>query len=264
MHGRVEGKTALITGGGSGLGREAAMHLAEEGANIVVSDLNEDTAQATADEINANRHAAALAARHDVSCEEDWADVLRTTNSQFGSLHILLNNAGISIHGPIEEVAFETWKQVQEVNVDSVFWGCKLALPYMRETGGGSIINISSTAALYANPMTLSYGVSKASVSYMTKSVALHCAQQRYNIRCNSIHPTFIKTPLLERLADAAGRNVEDVHQSLGDIVPLGEVLEPRDVTFAVIYLASDESKMMTGAELVIDGGLTAGYLPKI
>ena len=123
MHGRVEGKTALITGGGSGLGREAAMHLAEEGANIVVSDLNEDTAQATADEINAQRQGAAVAARHDVSSEEDWADVLKTTNSQFGSLHILLNNAGISIHGPIEEVAFETWKQVQEVNVDSVFWG---------------------------------------------------------------------------------------------------------------------------------------------
>ena len=128
MHGRVEGKTALITGGGSGLGREAAMHLAEEGANIVVSDLNEDTAQATADEINANRQGAAVAARHDVSSEEDWADVLKATNSQFGSLHILLNNAGISIHGPIEEVAFETWKQVQEVNVDSVFgvanWRC--------------------------------------------------------------------------------------------------------------------------------------------
>ena len=130
----------------------------------------------------------------------------------------------------------------------TVFLGLQIGIALHEGDGGGSIINISSTAALYANPMTLSYGVSKASVSYMTKSIALHCAQQRYNIRCNSIHPTFIKTPLLERLADAAGRNVEDVHQSLGDIVPLGEVLEPRDVTFAVIYLASDESKMMTGA----------------
>ena len=264
MNGRVEGKAALITGGGSGLGRAAAMHLAEEGANIIVSDLSEDTAQETADKINSDRPGAAVAARHDVTSEDDWADVLKTANSHFGSLHILLNNAGISIHGPIENVAFETWKKVQEVNVDSVFWGCKLALPYMKEAGGASIINISSTAALYANPMTLSYGVSKASVGYMTKSIALHCAQQRYNIRCNSIHPTFIKTPLLERLADAAGRKVEDVHQTLGDVVPMGDVLEPRDITYAVIYLASDESKMMTGAEFVIDGGLTAGYLPKI
>ena len=264
MAGRVEGKTALITGGGSGLGQAAAMHLAEEGANVIVTDVKGDTAEETAAAINVQRQGAAIAIPHDVTSEDDWARALKDGHDHFGALHVLFNNAGISIHGPIETVEFETWKQVQQVNVDSIFWGCKLALPYMKDSGVGSIINVSSTAAIYANPVTLSYGVSKASVAYMTKSIALYCAQQKYNIRSNSIHPTFIKTPLLERLADAAGRDVDDVHDSLGEVVPMGEVLEPRDVTYAVVYLASDESRMVTGAEFVIDGGLTAGYLPKI
>ena len=195
MSGRVEGKTALITGGGSGLGRASATHLAREGANVIVSDLNGDTAQETADTINAERQGAAICCQHDATSEDDWNSALNLCQEHFGALHVLLNNAGISIGGDIESTDFDTWKKLQEVDVDSVFWGCKLALPFLRDAGGGSIINISSTVGIMGNPLTLGYGTAKAAVRSMTKSIALHCARQKYNIRCNSLHPTFIKRP---------------------------------------------------------------------
>ena len=133
----------------------------------------------------------------------------------------------------------------------------------MRDSGGGSIINISSTVGILGNPLTLGYGTAKAAVCSMTKSIALHCARHKYNIRCNSVHPTFIKTPLLQRFTDAVG-NEEEAYQTLADLVPLGEILETEDVTYGIVYLASDESRMMTGSEFVIDGGLTCGYMPPI
>lgn len=261
--GRVEGKIALITGGGSGLGRASAIHLAQEGARVVVSDLNEETAAETAASINQIRQGAAISARHDATVEEDWKSVLELTQSKFGGLDVLLNNAGISIGGDIESTEFADWKKLQEIDVDSVFWGCKLAIPYMRDSGGGSIINISSTVGILGNPLTLGYGTAKAAVRSMTKSIALHCARHKYNIRCNSVHPTFIKTPLLDRFTEAVGRE-EEVYKTLADLIPLGEILETKDVTYGIIYLASDESRMMTGAEFVIDGGLTSGYMPPV
>ena len=264
MAGRVEGKTALITGGGSGLGRASATHLAREGANVVVSDLDGDTAQETANAINNERQGAAVSCRHDATSEDDWNLALKLCHEHFGALHILLNNAGISIGGDIESTDFDTWKKLQEVDVDSVFWGCKLALPYLRDAGGGSIINISSTVGIMGNPLTLGYGTAKAAVRSMTKSIALHCAREKYNIRCNSLHPTFIKTPLLKRFADAVGGDEEKAYDTLRSLIPLGDILDPIDVTHAVIYLASDESRMMTGSEFVIDGGLTCGYMPPI
>lgn len=154
-------------------------------------------------------------------------------------------------------------EKLQEIDSDSVFWGCKLALPYMRDSGGGSIINISSTVGILGNPLTLGYGAAKAAVCSMTKSIALHCARHKYKIRCNSVHPTFIKTPLLKRFTEAVG-NEEEAFKTLADLVPLGEILETEDVTHGIIYLASEESRMMTGSEFVIDGGLTCGYMPPI
>ena len=266
--GRVAGKIALVTGAGSGLGRAAARHLAKEGASVVASDLNEETAKETAEMINAERRntvgsGAAISAKHDATSENDWKTVLDLAKSKFGDLNVLVNNAGISIGGDIESTDFAEWKKLQEIDVDSVFWGCKLALPYMRDSGGGSIINISSTVGILGNPLTLGYGTAKAAVCSMTKSIALHCARHKYNIRCNSVHPTFIKTPLLQRFTDAVG-NEEEAYQTLADLVPLGEILETEDVTYGIIYLASDESRMMTGSEFVIDGGLTCGYMPPI
>jgi len=263
MAGRVEGKVALITGAGSGLGRASAIHLAEEGASIIASDLNEVTAVETAATINAKWQGAAISAKHDATNEDDWKAVLELAQVQFGGLHVLLNNAGISIGGDIESTEFAEWKKLQEIDVDSVFWGCKLALPYMRDSGGGSIINISSTVGILGNPSTLGYGTAKAAVRSMTKSIALHCARHKYNIRCNSVHPTFIKTPLLDRFSEAVGSEKE-AYQTLADLIPLGEILETEDVTYGIIYLASEESRMMTGAEFVIDGGLTSGYMPPI
>lgn len=176
---------------------------------------------------------------------------------------MLVNNAGISVGGDIESTTFSEWKKLQEIDSDSVFWGCKLALPYMRDSGGGSIINISSTVRILGNPLTLGYGAAKAAVCSMTKSIALHCARHKYKIRCNSVHPTFIKTPLLKRFTEAVG-NEEEAFKTLADLVPLGEILETEDVTHGIIYLASEESRMMTGSEFVIDGGLTCGYMPPI
>ena len=261
--GRVNGKIALITGAGSGLGRASAIHLAQEGAKIIASDLNEETAAETARIINKERQGAAISVKHNATSEGDWKTVLNLVQSKFGGLNILLNNAGISIGGDIETTDFLEWKKLQEVDVDSVFWGCKLALPYLRDSGGGSIINISSTVGILGNPHTLGYGAAKAAVRSMSKSIALHCARHKYNIRCNSVHPTFIKTPLLDRFAKVAGSEKE-AHATLAKLIPLGEILETRDVTFGIIYLASDESRMMTGAEFVIDGGLTCGYMPPV
>ena len=263
MAGRVEGKIALVTGAGSGLGRASAMHLAEEGANVIASDLNEATAAETAAMINAERQGAAISARHDATSEEDWNAVLELAQSTFGGLSVLVNNAGISIGGDIESTDFAEWKKLQEIDADSVFWGCKLALPYMRDSGGGSIINISSTVGILGNPLTLGYGTAKAAVRSMTKSIALHCARHKYNIRCNSVHPTFIKTPLLDRFTEAVG-DEEEAYKTLAELIPLGEILEPRDATYGIIYLASDESRLMTGSEFVIDGGLTCGYMPPV
>ncbi|MEE2746600.1 MAG: glucose 1-dehydrogenase [Pseudomonadota bacterium] len=261
---RLNGKTALVTGGGSGLGKAAAIHIAQEGANVVVSDLDFETAQTTAELINKERQGSAVAIEHDVTREEDWNSAISLCESHFSELNILLNNAGISIGGDIESTDFETWKKLQEVDVDSIFWGCKLAIPLMRKSGSSSIINISSTVGILGNPLTLGYGTAKAAVRSMTKSIALHCARHEYDIRCNSVHPTFIKTPLLKRFADAVGGDEEKAYDTLRSLIPLGDILEPRDVTYGIIYLASDESRMMTGSELVIDGGLTCGYMPPI
>ena len=261
--GRVEGKVALITGAGSGLGRASAIHLAEEGANVIATDLNEVTATETANLINEIDPGAAISAKHDATSQKDWRKVLKLAQLTFGGLNILVNNAGISIGGDIESTEFTDWKKLQEVDVDSVFWGCKLAIPHMKDSGAGSIINISSTVGILGNPLTLGYGSAKAAVCSMSKSIALHCARHKYNIRCNSIHPTFIKTPLLNRFIETVG-NERETYKTLAGLIPLGEILETRDVTYGIIYLASDEARMITGSELVIDGGLTCGYMPPI
>ena len=147
--------------------------------------------------------------------------MLALCQNQFSELNILLNNAGISIGGDIESTEFETWKKLQEVDVDSIFWGCKLAIPILRKFKNSSIINISSTVGILGTPLTLGYGTAKAAVRSMTKSIALHCARHKYNIRCNSVHPTFIKTHLLKRFADEVGGDEEKAYDTLSSLIPL-------------------------------------------
>ena len=187
MSGRVDGKIALITGAGSGLGRASALHLAREGANVLATDLNQDTAAETARMINGERQGAAISAAHDATKEGHWKSALELVKDHFGGLNVLLNNAGISIGGDIESTDFETWKKLQEVDVDSVFWGCKLAIPYLRDSGGGSIINISSTVGILGNPLTLAYGTAKAGLERFTWGLAAELGQ--YNVAVNVLKP---------------------------------------------------------------------------
>jgi NAD(P)-dependent dehydrogenase (short-subunit alcohol dehydrogenase family) len=254
--GRVEGKIALVTGAGSGLGRASAIVLAREGARVAVTDIDEGTAQATAAAINGTHSGAAIALGHDVTEEAAWTAALERTVAAFGGLNVLVNNAGIAEGGSVEETDFATWRRVHAVDLDGVFLGCKYAIPHIHASGGGSIINISSVAGIIAGHNMAAYNSAKAGVRHLSKSVALHCAKQGYRIRCNSVHPAFVRTPILDNLVERLGE--AKAYAKLARQVPMGRIGEPDDVAFGVLYLASEESDFMTGAELVIDGGISA------
>ncbi|HSM95311.1 MAG TPA: SDR family oxidoreductase [Rhizomicrobium sp.] len=261
MAGRVEGKIALVTGGAQGLGEAAARMLAREGARVAISDINLDGARHVAASINEIRKGAAIALAHDVASPEQWQRVVDDVAGAFGGLHVLVNNAGISAGSDVESTSFEDWKRVHEIDLDSVFLGCKLALPLMAKTVketrlGGSIVNISSISGIIAGHNMAAYNSAKAGVRHLSKSVALHCARKGYGIRSNSVHPVFIATPILDPLVQRFGK--EEAYAKLGRQVPLGTIGEPDDIAYAVLYLASDESKFVTGAELKVDGGISA------
>ncbi len=254
--GRVAGKIALVTGGGSGLGRAISELLAREGARVAVTDIDEAAAQDIASSINGSTPRAAIALAHDVTEAAAWSAALERTLAEFGGLHILVNNAGIAEGGSIEDTDLDTWRRVHAVDLDGVFLGCKLALPHMQASSGGSIVNISSIAGIVAGHNMAAYNSAKSAVRHLTKSVALHCAKQGYGIRCNSVHPAFVRTPILDPLVERFGE--EEAYAKLGRQTPLGRIGEPAEVAYGVLYLASDESSFMTGAELVLDGGLSA------
>ena len=254
---RVTGKTALVTGAAQGLGAAIAHKLAEEGASVVLTDINIDGARKQAHEINSKFADRAIAIEHDVTSEEQWMQAIKDTKDTYGGLNILVNNAGIGSLASIEEETFETWRHVHAVDLDSVFLGCKLAIPLMAESGGGSIVNISSISGIIAGHNLAAYNSAKAAVRHLSKSVALHCARVANNIRCNSLHPVFIDTPILDGLASKSGSR-EEALKKLGRQIPLGRVGLPDDVAYAALYLASDESGFVTGTEIRIDGGISA------
>ena len=252
MH-RVKGKIALITGGASGIGKAAAILLAEEGAQIIVSDINVKSANETANEIGNS----AIAYEHDVTDEGSWKILLSKIKHKFGHINILVNCAGIAMIGNIEETTLEDWKNIHAVDLDSIFLGCKTALPIMVDNGPGSIINLSSISGIIAGHNLAAYNSAKAGVRHLTKSIALHCAKKKYDIRCNSVPPAFINTNMLDDILPKGNR--EESLERLSRQVPLGRIGEVKDVAWAIVYLASEESKFMTGAEIVLDGGLSAG-----
>jgi 3(or 17)beta-hydroxysteroid dehydrogenase len=251
--GRVDGKVALITGGASGIGSATAGLLLDEGARVVLTDLEGTLANATT---NAAVSCASFRAL-DVTSEADWIAVTDAVVAEFGRIDILINNAGVVLAKDIEQTSLEEWRNLMAINLDGVFMGCKHGIRVMKNRGGGSIVNMSSVAGLVGVGHLAAYSASKGGVRLLTKSVALHCARKGYNIRCNSVHPSFADTPMLESMIAAAGQP-EKMRASLTRAAPLGRLAQPIEIARAILFLASDESSFTTGAELAVDGGLTA------
>lgn len=263
--GRVTGKIAVVTGGSSGLGRGCSLRLAQEGAKVIVADIQDDLGAGVVQEIK-DAGGQARYERLDVTDELAWQSLMDIVKEEFGALHILVNNAGIAIAGSIVDMTLEDWQQQQAVNLDGVFLGVKYSIPLMRESGGASIINMSSVAGLKGAANLSAYNATKGGVRLFTKGVALECANNRWPIRVNSVHPGIIETPIWTKInpgafeagENEAGENALDP-QALAEVaVPMGEVGFPADIANGVLFLASDEARYITGTELVIDGGISA------
>lgn len=250
---RLDGKVCLITGGASGIGRGCARKLAAEGARVVIADRNAEGGTAAAAELGAPHRFEVL----DVTDEAGWTRVVEATVAAFGRLDALVNSAGIAVWGNIERLSLAEWRLQHAVNADGTFLGCRAAIGAMKTTGGGSIINLSSVAGLIGVPDAAAYCSSKGAVRLLSKSVALHCARAGYNIRCNSVHPSFIDTPMVDSVVGAA-KDQAKMRATVEHAAPLGRIGQIDDVANLVVFLASDESRFITGSELVVDGGLTA------
>ena len=250
---RVAGKVAIVTGAANGIGKATAVLLAREGAKVVVADLQEEAGHNTVAEIKA-AGGEAVFVKLNVTQEAEWQQAIATAEQTFGKLDVAVNNAGIAYNGTVESTSLEDWQRVQSINLNSVFLGTKYAVEAMKKVGSGSIINLSSIEGLVGDPTLAAYNASKGGVRLFTKSAALHCAKSGYKIRINSVHPGYIWTPMVQGLT----KDAVEARQKLVDLHPLGHLGEPDDIAYGILYLASDESKFMTGSELVIDGGYTA------
>lgn len=248
---RVDGKVAIVTGAASGLGKADAQRLAEEGAKLVLTDINADAGMTVAKECGAEFVV------QDVGDESSWRALIEMTVETFGRLDVLVNNAGIAHIANIETTTMDQWRDTMRVHLDGTFFGCQHAIPAMTKSGGGSIINVSSIAALVGIPSYLAYSAAKGGIRSMSKSIAMYCREQRNGIRCNSIHPGSISTPMVHTaLETLVGINLMEQEDPEATRIELG-IGEPVDVANLILFLASDESKHITGAELVIDNGAT-------
>jgi len=248
---RVADKVVLVSGAGSGIGRATAKLLAAEGATVIVTDINQPGGLETVQQIGGK----ARFEEHDTAKEQDWKRIIDGVMAREGKLNGLVNNAGIA--GPFpstfETETVEQWRRMLSINVEGVFLGCKYGVPAMRRSGGGSIVNTSSLAAFLGTPALSAYGASKGAVRQFTKTVAMDCARKGYRIRCNSVHPGIIMTPMGQGILP----NDKARERALRTI-PIGEFGAPEDIAYGILYLISDESRFVTGTELVIDGGMNA------
>ncbi|HKR16532.1 SDR family oxidoreductase [Rhizorhapis sp.] len=258
MTGRVLGKRILVTGGATGLGAAFSKRLADEGAVVLVADIAESEGRALASNLDGSFYPL------DVSSEAAWESVIARIENDYGGLDVLINNAGIagSKGGEdIERVELQDFHRIFAVNVDGTVLGCKHAIPLMARSGPGSIINLSSIAALIPAAFVISYGASKATIAHISRSVAMHCAQSGYGIRCNSVHPGQVRTAMMQGIIDRVGRDSNIGPEAAGKMfdaqIPLGCPQQPEDIAHAVLFLASDESRFVTGTQLIIDGGMT-------
>jgi len=241
----LEGKTVLITGAAGGIGKAAVVAFHNAGAKVVASDL---TAPALPD--------AAMAISHDVTSEDDWQDVVATIEARFGGLDILINNAGIALVADIEETSLDAWRTVMTVNLEGCFLGTREAIKAMKAQGG-VIVNLSSIAGEIAAPILAAYSASKAGVAALGKVAAIHCTDKGYPIRVNTLKPGFTATAMVDSIGEKLG-NPERVLAKLASGQPMGRLASAEEVAQALLFLASDQSSYMTGAELVLDGGFTA------
>lgn len=245
--GRLDGKVAIVTGGAQGLGRADCEALVAEGARVLVTDINAEAGEALATELNARRAASAAFLRHDVSDEAQWIKAIETAVETFGGLHVLVNNAGIVIPATPEDTTLEQFRKHNAIMNEGCFLGCKHAIPAMARSGGGSIINVSSVASHLGYPVFFAYTAAKGAVRAMTKSIAVWCQMQKYNVRCNSIHPGATDTPML----DAANKQLGLTEEFYANSGP--GLAKPADIANVVVFLASDESRFVNGAEILID-----------
>ena len=248
---RVAGKVILVTGAGSGIGRATAKLLADEGATVMVSDINQPGGLETVQQIGGK----ARFLLQDTAQEIDWKRCIDDIMAREGRLDGLVNNAGIAGPSPstFENETVEQWQKMLSINVQGVFLGCKHGVPAMRTSGGGSIVNLSSLAAFLGTPNLSAYGASKGAVRQFTKTVAIDCARKGYKVRCNSVHPGVILTPMGEGIMPN-----DKVRERVRKSIPIGDFGAPQDIAYGILYLISDESRFVTGSELVIDGGMNA------
>ena len=255
---RIAGKIALVTGGASGIGRAVARMFAEQGGVVMVADIQETSALAVVAEI-AEQGGNAEVVPLDVTDEHQWEAAVDGVLERHGRLDVLVNNAGVGGvgDGTIEDVTLDGWRRIMGVNAEGVMLGCKHGVRAMKQAGGGSIVNMSSIAGIVGAPQLSAYCASKGAVRMLTKSVALHCARKGYGIRCNSVHPSYTDTPMVERMIQSRS-DPERMRAALSSASPFGRMGEAADIAGAVLYLASDDSAFVTGTELVVDGGVTA------
>lgn len=253
---RLANKVALVTGAASGIGGATAKRFAQEGARVVVSDIDAEGIDRVVTGIR-SEGGVALGVVQDVRDEQGWEDTIDLILKEHERLDILVNNAGFTLPASVEDTTLEAWRAVQAVNMEGVFLGCRAALKVMKENGG-AIVNISSIEGIVGDPMAAAYNASKGGVRLFTKSVALHCAEQGYAIRVNSVHPGFINTPLIDRVLQTLDEKQRaEVRAMINLKAPMKVMGEPEDIANGCLYLASDEARYVTGAELVIDGGYT-------
>ena len=260
--GQVDGKVAIVTGGASGIGAACAATLAREGAKVVVTDLDDAGGHRVVHQIG-GAGGEAIYLHHDVSLEDTWPAIIDATLRRFGRLDVMVANAGIAILCPAIEMSLGDWRRQTAVNLDGVFLSVKHAVPAMRRGGGGSIVITSSVAGLRGSAGLAGYCATKGGVRLFAKAVAMECAAAGDGIRINTVHPGIIDTPILAKTTASAGSLSIDFHELAKSEVPLRRIGQAADIANGVLFLASDASSYMTGAELVIDGGMTGGGRPR-